>query len=144
MGADSFAAKLADEAKRFELAGSELRRGVNSILRWLVFIATEIYPVVEMNDYPERFATAPDQTDAVRERARAIWRERWLRVEEAIAGTPFVLEERFCVTDIYVAVVSRWAEQDEWRPAHLPKVEGVTAAVATRRRLAEVWERHRG
>ena len=26
-------------------------------LRWLLFPATEIYPIVEINDYPERFAT---------------------------------------------------------------------------------------
>nr|NIR41767.1 HAD-IC family P-type ATPase [Actinomycetota bacterium]NIS36843.1 HAD-IC family P-type ATPase [Actinomycetota bacterium]NIT98940.1 HAD-IC family P-type ATPase [Actinomycetota bacterium]NIU22588.1 HAD-IC family P-type ATPase [Actinomycetota bacterium]NIU71333.1 HAD-IC family P-type ATPase [Actinomycetota bacterium] len=38
VGADSYAAKLAEEARRFELAGSELRRGVNIILRWLTFI----------------------------------------------------------------------------------------------------------
>ena len=38
VGADSYAAKLADEARRFELAGSELRKGVNAILRWLSFI----------------------------------------------------------------------------------------------------------
>lgn len=38
VGADSYAAKLADEARRFELAGSELRRGVNKILKWLQII----------------------------------------------------------------------------------------------------------
>lgn len=38
IGAESYAAKLAEEARRFELAGSELRRGVNVILRWLTFI----------------------------------------------------------------------------------------------------------
>lgn len=38
IGAESYAAKLAEEARRFELAGSELRRGVNIILRWLTFI----------------------------------------------------------------------------------------------------------
>jgi len=38
IGADSYAAKLAEEARRFELAGSELRRGVNIVLRWLTFI----------------------------------------------------------------------------------------------------------
>ena len=43
-------------------------------LRWLLFAATEIYPIVEINDYPERFATDPDQIDAMRERAREIWR----------------------------------------------------------------------
>ena len=38
VGAESYAAKLAEEARRFELAGSELRRGVNTILRWLQLI----------------------------------------------------------------------------------------------------------
>ncbi len=38
VGADSYAAKLAEEARRFELAGSELRKGVNLVLRWLTFI----------------------------------------------------------------------------------------------------------
>lgn len=38
VGADSYAAKLAEEARRFELAGSELRRGVNVILKWLQII----------------------------------------------------------------------------------------------------------
>ncbi|MEM8705288.1 MAG: HAD-IC family P-type ATPase, partial [Actinomycetota bacterium] len=38
IGAESYAAKLSEEARRFELAGSELRRGVNIILRWLTFI----------------------------------------------------------------------------------------------------------
>ncbi len=38
IGAESYAAKLAEEARRFELAGSELRRGVNLVLRWLTVI----------------------------------------------------------------------------------------------------------
>ena len=38
IGADSYAATLSEEARRFELANSELRRGVNSILRWLTVI----------------------------------------------------------------------------------------------------------
>jgi len=36
IGAEAYAAKLADEARRFELADSELRCGVNTILRWLI------------------------------------------------------------------------------------------------------------
>ncbi len=38
IGAESYAAKLADEARIFKLADSELRNGVNTILRWLTFI----------------------------------------------------------------------------------------------------------
>ena len=38
IGASSYAAKLSEEARIFKLADSELRRGVNIILRWLTFI----------------------------------------------------------------------------------------------------------
>ena len=43
---------------------------------------------MEFNDYPERFATDPDQIDAMREHAREIWRERWLIVEANVGGEP--------------------------------------------------------
>lgn len=112
-------------------------------LRSLLFVATEIYPLVEINDYPERFAAAPDSAPAIQEVARALWRERWLLVERSIAGDPFLLGSGFCLSDIYIAVVSRWAQQDAWRPAHVPKVERLTAAVAARSTAAPVWNRHR-
>ena len=43
IGADSYAARLAEEARRFKLAGSELKGGVNLILRrltWIIPLAT--------------------------------------------------------------------------------------------------------
>lgn len=64
-------------------------------LRWMLFLATEIYPLVEMMDFPERFA---DSTDV------------WL--------------------------------DEAWRREHLPRVDGITAAVIARPALAEVWARH--
>ena len=38
IGGESYAASLAEEARRFVLVNSELRNGVNLILRWLTFI----------------------------------------------------------------------------------------------------------
>jgi cation-transporting P-type ATPase E len=38
IGAESYAASLAEEARRFQLAHSELRTGINQILRWLMYI----------------------------------------------------------------------------------------------------------
>lgn len=112
-------------------------------LRWLLFIATEIYPIVEINDYPERFLPTAESASEMREVARTIWRKRWQLVEREIAGTPYLLRSGFCLTDLYIAVVSRWAQQDDWRPENLPKVEKLTAAVAARPATAPVWSRHR-
>lgn len=114
-------------------------------LRWLLFVATELYPIVEINDYPERFTSEPQtHAEATREIARDIWRARWLIFEDAIAGAPYLLGSGFSLTDIYVAVVSRWAQQDDWRPSHVPKVERLTAAVAARTACEAVWQWHFG
>ena len=51
-------------------------------LRWLLFVATELYPVVEINDYPERFAPSEDTAPAVREIARRYVRLRRARLNE--------------------------------------------------------------
>lgn len=112
-------------------------------LRWLLFVATEIYPLVEMNDYPERFSPTVDAASALREMARSIWRDRWLLIEREILGSPYLLRSGFCLTDLYIAVVSRWAQQDAWRPANVPRVEKLMAAVAARPATAPVWSRHR-
>ena len=127
------------EAKLLPPIGSAERA---QALRTLLFVATEIYPMVEINDYPERFTPMPEGVEAMREVARSFWRKRWLLVEEGIKGEPYLLPSGFCLTDIYIAVVSRWAQQEEWRPSHLPKVERLSAAVAARPTTAAVWRQH--
>lgn len=111
-------------------------------LRWLCFVATELYPLVEINDYPERFA--PEGTDpaAVRERARAMWRERWPIVEGGIEGDPWLLPSAMTLADIYIAAVSRWVQKDEWRPATLPRIERIARAIGQHPVLAGTWARH--
>jgi glutathione S-transferase len=112
-------------------------------LRWLLFVATELYPIVEICDYPERFAPDPDSNARVtREIARGIWRRRWLVVEDNIVGDPYCLSGGFCLTDIYIAVVSRWTQQNEWRRSQLSKIENLTRTVAARPACAPVWRRH--
>ena len=63
-------------------------------LRWLLFAATEIYPIVEINDYPERFATDPDQVDAMRERARKILAGEVARRGSERGRRPVLVERR--------------------------------------------------
>ena len=111
-------------------------------LRWLLFTATELYPIVEINDYPERF-TAPTNRDvkATRKLARTIWRTRLQLVEQAIDDGPYLLGAEFTLTDLYIAVVSRWAEQGRWRPKHVPKIERLADTVARRSGCEAIWQR---
>lgn len=111
-------------------------------LRWLLFLAAELYPLVEMSDYPERFALHGAPVEGVRERARQIWRERWLVLEAQVAGEPWLLRSGFCFTDVYLASLSRWMQQADWRPLHIPRVEAIAQAVAARPVIGPLWARH--
>ncbi len=112
-------------------------------LRWLCFIGTELYPLVEISDYPERFAGEGDAA-AVRDQARAHWRRRWSVVEAQVAGDPWLLASGFSLLDLYAAVVSRWTRQTAWRARGLPRIEAIARGVATRAATADTWQRHFG
>jgi GST-like protein len=111
-------------------------------LRWLAFVAAEIYPIIEIHDYPERFARDPSAAAATREVAREICRSRWLVVEGAISGDPWLLQTGFSMVDVYIAVVSRWAVGHAWKRQRLPRVEAIAEAIAQRHDVGPVWRRH--
>jgi GST-like protein len=107
-------------------------------LRWLLFGAAELYPIVEIIDYPERFAPEGADPAPVKARAQSIWNERWKTVEGALGDGPYLLGETFCATDIYLAVLSRW----DLPTADAPKVERLARAVGARPALTEIWARN--
>lgn len=118
-------------------------------LRWLLYMASEIYPIVEIIDYPQRFLPESDDTPAARRlevsaHARRIWRRRWLLVEQAVQGEPWFLAGGFSLLDIYAAVLSRWGQVDAWRRENLPRIEAIAAAIGLRAELADIWRRHFG
>jgi glutathione S-transferase len=119
--------------------GSPLRAHA---LRWLLFAAGELYPLVEIIDHPERFSPDEDARAGVRDAALQLWRDRWCIVEAALGDGPFLLGDRFCVVDPYLAAISRWDLPTAWRAEHVPKLERLAAAVAARPRLHEVWPRN--
>ncbi len=110
-------------------------------LRWLIFVTAELYPIIEIIDYPQRFTTPESDADAVLETAINIWRTRWLVMEDHIAGD-FLLGSECCITDFYISVVSRWAGQGKWRRDNIPKIEKITELVSRRELCKEVWARN--
>ena len=109
-------------------------------LRWLAFAATELYPIVEILDYPDRFSPTPGQVDATRAVALEIWRARLKTMEAQLSDDgPFLLGQTFCLTDIYWAVIARWGFQPDWTQSHTPRLERLFHAVCARPKIAAVW-----
>lgn len=110
-------------------------------LRWISFLAAEVYPLVEIIDYPERFASSILVASALRQRADELQRERWRVVEANVSGSPYCLASGFSATDLYITKLAVWLDE-AWRREHLPRVEALTRAVLARPSLAAVWARH--
>jgi GST-like protein len=138
------AAILLTLADHFPNAGLLPPQGGNAraqAYRWLAFMAGEIYPIVEIVDYPERFAPAGAQAQALREQAKARIRERLLIVERSIRE-PFLLAHGFSLLDIYAAMFSRWSLEAAWKQANLPRLMALAEGVSQRPAVAPVWRRH--
>jgi glutathione S-transferase len=110
-------------------------------LRWIAFMASEIYPMVEIADYPDRFAPKGKQAEALREVVKDRIRERILIVQKNIHG-PWMLKSGFSAVDIYAAMFSRWSIGAEWRDAHLGKLTDLSRRLAKRPKIAPVWQKH--
>lgn len=113
-------------------------------LRWIVYLASEIYPMVEISDYPARFAPEGEQAAALKEKVQERIRERLLILEKNVAG-PWLLSTGFSAADIYAAMFTRWRNTigREWLAAgHIPKLMTLAEAVGARPRIAPVWTRH--
>jgi len=127
------------EARLLPLAGAPDRRHA---LRWLIHVAAEIYPLIEVYDYPLRFAPPETSDTAMRSQVRHRIRERWKLVEQAASDQGSFLLSGFSVIDLAIAVISHWSIGGEWRAKECPKISHIVEMVAARPKVAAVWLRH--
>jgi glutathione S-transferase len=132
---------LADHFPQARLLPPQASNDRAQAYRWLAFMAGEIYPIVEIVDYPERFMPAGGDAKAVRDIARDRIRARILLIERMIRG-PFLLAHGFSILDIYAAMFTRWSLEPDWKLANLPKLMALADAVSQRPAIAPVWLRH--
>ncbi len=133
---------LADHFPHSGLLPAQAAPARANAYRWLAFMASEIYPFVEIADYPARFAPGAAAGEALQaDGAVARIRERLLLIERILAG-PFLLPGGFSLLDIYAAMFSRWSIGADWRRTNLPRLTALAAAVSRRPTIAPVWSRH--
>lgn len=132
---------LADHFPQSGLLPAQAAPARANAYRWLAFMASEIYPFVEIVDYPERFVPEGAAASALREVARGRVRERLLLIERVLAG-PYLLPGGFSLLDIYAAMFSRWSVGKDWRRANLPRLTALADVVSKRPTIAPVWDRH--
>ena len=121
------------------------RRGQarTNAIRWTIFVAAEIYPMIEIIDYPERFVEKA-QAGFLKDKVRARLRRRWSAVEAAIAGDPWLGASGPSIADLAIANVSRWSTGKRWRSKNCPRIEAIAGALSRRESTGAIWMAHFG
>lgn len=111
-------------------------------LRWLVFLATAVYPSDLRYYYPERHSTGPEAADGIKAQA-ALDMGRQLGIfAEALGPGPFVLGDAMCAVDLYAAMMASWTPDGAALFAAHPNLEILCGRVAAHPAVAEVWARN--
>ena len=134
---------LADRHPESALLPRRRGRARATAVRWTVFVAAEIYPMIEIIDYPERFVEKA-HAGFLKDRVRARLRRRWSTVEAAIVGDPWLDTSGPSIADFAIANVSRWSTGKRWRSKNCPRVEAIAGALSRRDRTRAVWMAHFG
>jgi len=108
VGRGAYAAKLSEEASKFTLVKSELRTGINTILRFITYL---LIPAGLLIIYTELFTTGAD------------WRESVLRTVGALV--PMVPEGLVLLTSIAFAVGVVRLGRRQCLVRELPAIEGL-------------------
>lgn len=112
-------------------------------LRWMAFLAGELYGAVGRFDYPERFTTDAAGAPAVRAAAMAETRRLWALLDGQLGAGPYALGSTFTALDAQILVMSRWSNGPaEWVDEHCPRIAAVVRATAARPAAAAIWTRN--
>ena len=109
--------------------------GRTTFLRWLLFLATSVYPAVLRDTYPERHIADASGAPVVRQQARADKARLWRAYAEAMGDRPWMVGEAMSALDIYAAMLAGW-----WADAGtLPAIESLVARVRADPVCGRLW-----
>lgn len=112
-----------------------------TFLRWLLFLAANLYPTFTYADFPGRWVSdGPAQAELVA-RVEDRRKELWTIVDNA-ASKPWFLGERLSALDLYIWVMAHWRPRRGWFAECAPSLAAVAGALDKDARLDCVRMRH--
>lgn len=108
-------------------------------LRWMVFLAVNVYPAVRRIYYPQDAVEDEASYDDVRRRAMAELRRDWGVMEAALDPAPYLLGAGPTALDLYVAMLSRWAVDQHWFREACPKLAAARDRIESHPKVSAVW-----
>ncbi len=86
-----------------------------AFLRWMTFVSAAVYSWFWIRDKPERLVDGEAAAAQIDARSEARIAECWAIMDGQLSPGPYLLGQDLSVLDLYVAVISRWANQGRSR-----------------------------
>lgn len=132
---------LADLHPRAELAPGPGDAGRAQYLRWMAYVSAAIYAFAWIRADPARLGVRREDVPQARDRIDERIADRWRMMDGQIAPGRYLLGDRLCVLDLYVAVVSRFAPGRTRFYRSAPGMAETVRRVDADPRLQEFWAR---
>jgi glutathione S-transferase len=111
-------------------------------LRWLIYLAANIYMTDLRIYYCERYTTRSGDAPSVKEAAIQAMAREWDVYAAALDAKTYTLGEQFSVVDIYAAMLATWNRDVPAFFRKHPNVRALYERVVARPAVARVWKRH--
>lgn len=134
---------LADQHSAAKLSpplSSPLR---SPFLRWMIYLAANVYMSDLRIYYSHRYTTEPDEADGVKAAAIAAMAKEWEVYANALGSKAYTLGDSFSVVDIYASMLATWNHDVPRFFRNHPNVKALYDRVVARPAVARVWQRHR-
>lgn len=133
---------LCDKHAKAELAPTPDSNLRAPFLRWLIFLATNIYTSDLRIYYPDRYTSKPQESDAVKSAALDAMAREWKIYANALGDKAYTLGDRCSILDVYAAMLATWnLDVPAFFRLH-PNVRALYDRVIARPAVARVWQRH--
>jgi glutathione S-transferase len=107
-------------------------------LRWMFFMAANLYEGDLRYFYAERYTTDPAGIEGVKGAGAAHMKKSFAVVEDALAPGPFLCGPALTMADVYLAMLMAWSPE----PIASRRLLAVSAAVAADPLIKPLWVRH--
>jgi GST-like protein len=111
-------------------------------LRWIVFIAGNMYPAISVRDFPERWVTSETARAELKDGSVDRLKAYWGILEVSLEPAPFLVGRDMTALDVYAAMLARWSPGRAWIDENCPKAAAALALTEQDPVVARVWARN--
>lgn len=112
-------------------------------LRWLFFLASNVYPTILRFYYSDRYSTDASAAEGIKSAAKKDLDDQFKILSDALAPGPYLLDENFSAADVLLWMLVQWHPDQESLFAESPRIKKVADLVQARPAVARTWEEHK-